>query len=328
MTNNGLNIVFMGTPDFAVRSLQALIAGGYRIAGVFTQPDRPKGRKKILTPPPVKVEAEKHGIPVFQPEKLRKPEAVETLLSLNPDLIVTAAYGQILPKAVLRAPKYGCINVHASLLPKYRGGAPVHHAVMNGETVTGVTIMFMDEGMDTGDMISKVEVPILERDTAGTMFEKLAEAGASLLVETIPRLIRGEVQAEPQDHGQATYARNLTREDEKIDWNRTSREIYNHIRGLNPWPVAYTIWEGQVLKVWEAEPPAGEPYGGSQAAPGTVLELDGKGILVRTRDGAIRLVTVQPAGKKAMPAGEFVKSGKMAAGTVLGDEALENQHAP
>jgi methionyl-tRNA formyltransferase len=314
-----VRVLFMGTPDFAVPSLRALIDHGFRIVGVVTQPDRPKGRKRVLTPPPVKVEAERAGIPVLQPEKLRRREAVEEVLALQPDLIITAAYGQILPKALLDAPRFGCINVHASLLPKYRGGAPVHYAVMNGEAKTGVTLMYMAEGLDTGDMISRVEVPILDTDTTGTMFEKLAEAGAQLLIRTLPRLLRGEVRAEPQNPAEATYARNLTREDEKIDWSRSSREIFNRVRGLNPWPVAYTTWNGEVLKVWEAALSADASNGPiAETAPGTVLALDDRGITVRTGDGSILLTVVQPAGKKAMPAGELVKGGRMTVGTRLG----------
>lgn len=318
MTSKDTRIVFMGTPDFAVFSLKALIEQGYNVVGVVSQPDRPKGRKRVLTPPPVKVEAEKHGLPVLQPEKLRKPEAVEELLALQPDLIVTAAYGQILPKAVLEAPRYGCINVHGSLLPRYRGGAPVHYAVMNGEDVTGVTIMYMAEGLDTGDMISKVEVPILEEDTTGTMFDKLAVAGASLLIETIPRLLQGELKAVPQDHEAATYARNISREDERIDWSRSSRDIFNHIRGLHPWPTAFTLWEGNVFKVWAAEPPRADDLKAGSETPGTVLEVADSGIRVRTGNGSIRLTVIQPFGKKAMPVSEFARSGKMLAGMHLG----------
>lgn len=320
MTSKECRIVFMGTPDFAVYSLKALIEQGYNVVGVVSQPDRPKGRKRVLTPPPVKVEAENHGLPVLQPEKLRKPEAVSELLALQPELIVTAAYGQILPKAVLEAPRFGCINVHGSLLPKYRGGAPVHYAVMNGEAVTGVTIMYMAEGLDTGDMISKVEVPILEEDTTGTMFDKLAVAGASLLVETIPQLLQGKLQAVPQDHEAATYARNISREDERIDWSRSSREIFNHIRGLHPWPTAFTLWEGNVFKVWAAEPPSADDYKAGSEAPGTVLEVADSGIRVRTGDGSIRLTVIQPFGKKAMPVSEFARSGKMWAGMLLGGQ--------
>lgn len=311
-------IVFMGTPDFAVPSLQALLAQQYSIVGVVTQPDRPVGRKRVLTPPPVKVAALEHGLRVLQPEKLRDPDAIQQVLALQPDLIITAAYGQILPKDVLDAPRYGCINVHGSLLPRYRGGAPIHHAVMNGETKTGVTIMYMAEGLDTGDMLSKTEVPITEVDTAGTVFDKLTLAGAKLLIETLPPLLRGELDAQPQDHTQATYARNITREQERIDWQRTSREIYNHIRGLNPWPVAYTELDQKVMKVWEAAVPEEGQASDSPHPPGTVLQADQTGILVRTGDGAIRLTVIQPAGKKAMQAAEYVRGGKIVAGTQLG----------
>lgn len=311
-------IVFMGTPDFAVYSLRALLDQGYEVVGVVTQPDRPRGRKRVLTAPPVKEVALEHGLPVLQPEKLGVPEAIKEVLALHPDLIVTAAYGQIVPKTILEAPRYGCINVHGSLLPRYRGGAPIHHAIMNGETVTGVTIMYMSEGLDTGDMISKTRVPITETDTAGTVFDKLAVAGAELLINTLPPLINGEIKAEPQDHSQATYARNLSREQERIDWNRSSREIYNQIRGLNPWPVAYTEWEGKVMKIWEADPPVeGEENHGSHP-PGTVLDTDGSKITVSTGDGSIRLTVIQPAGKKPMSASDFLRSGKLQAGAKLG----------
>lgn len=312
-----MNIVFMGTPEFAVPSLQALVGGGYRVAAVVTQPDRPKGRKRQLTPPPVKAEAERHGIPVYQPEKLRRSEVIEELRRIAPDLIVTAAYGQILPRSVLDIPRLGCINVHASLLPKYRGGAPIHHAVMNGDRVTGVTIMYMAEGLDTGDMISRVEVPIGDEDTTGTMFRKLSLAGAELLVRTLPRLSEGSVRAEPQDHGQATYAANIGREDERIDWSRPAAALFHQVRGLNPFPGAFTTWNGEILKVWACARPA--PGGASEAAPGTVVAVSAAGIDVATGGGLLRLTEVQPAGKKAMAAEAFVRGTALLPGTVLGD---------
>lgn len=317
-------IVFMGTPDFAVPSLRALLQAGYRVAAVVTQPDRPKGRKREPVPPPVKLAALEHGIPVLQPEKLRAPEAIADVLACRPDLIVTAAYGQILPKAVLDAPRYGCINVHASLLPKYRGGAPIHRAIIEGETVTGVTIMYMAEGLDTGDIISRVEVPIAEDDDTGTLHDKLSEAGARLLVETLPSLLDGTARAVPQNDAEATYAPNLRREDEWIDWSRTSRQIYNQVRGLRPWPVAYTTWNGNVLKIWETRRPEPDgtaaPQAEDGAVPGTVLRTGDDGIEVRTGDGALWLTVVQPAGKKPMPAADFVRGGRIAPGTVLGGE--------
>lgn len=309
-------IVFMGTPDFAVASLRMLIQEGYEIAAVVTQPDRPVGRKRVLTPTPVKAEALQHGLTVWQPEKLRTSDTVDDIRALQPDLIVTAAYGQILPKAVLDIPRLGCINVHGSLLPKYRGGAPIQRSIMNGETVTGVTIMYMAEGMDTGDMISRVEVPIGEDDNAGTMFAKLSEAGADLLRRTLPDIIAGRVEAVPQPHDEATYAPNLKREDERIDWTRPAEQIANQVRGLVPFSGAFTTWNGEVFKVWACRP---EPAaaGEAAAAPGTVLTAGTDGLRIQTGQGVLSLLEVQPAGKKAMPVSEFLRGGKMEQGTVL-----------
>lgn len=316
-----LNIVFMGTPEFAVPSLLQLLNNGYRVVSVVTQPDRPKGRKRVLTPPPVKEAALQAGIPVMQPERMRSPEAIEELRAWQPDLIVTAAYGQILPKAVLEMPRFGCINVHASLLPRYRGGAPIHHAIMNGESKTGVTIMYMAEGLDTGDMIAKVEVPIEDSDDVGTMFEKLAQAGAELLIDTLPDIERGTAARIPQEESEATYAPNITREQERIDWSRSAREVFNHVRGLHPWPVAHTLWDGNVLKIWRCEVLAevgGGADGADNAVPGTVLAVQPQGIDVSCGSGIVRITQLQPAGKKAMPVSDFVRGGKLAEGTVLG----------
>lgn len=312
-----MNIVFMGTPAFAVPSLEMLIAEGYTIAAVVTQPDRPQGRKKVLTPTPVKEAALRHGIPVLQPQRLRNPEAVAELAEYKPDLIVTAAYGQILPKSVLDMPALGCLNVHGSLLPAYRGGAPIQRSIINGESVTGITLMYMEEGLDTGDMIARAEVPIEDDDTAGTMFEKLSQAGAELLRRELPRLVKGKVEAEPQDDSKATYAPNLTRDDEKIDWSRTSREIYDQIRGLVPYSGGFTLWNGEVFKVWAAAKPDSAQKASGDAQPGTVLELQEKGIVVKTGDGTLTLLTVQPSGKKAMDAAQFVRGTSLTAGTVL-----------
>ncbi|MEJ9218770.1 methionyl-tRNA formyltransferase [Paenibacillus glucanolyticus] len=312
-----MKIVFMGTPAFAVPSLEMLIVEGYSIAAVVTQPDRPQGRKKVLTPTPVKEAALRHGIPVLQPQRLRSPEAVAELAEYKPDLIVTAAYGQILPKSVLDMPSLGCLNVHGSLLPAYRGGAPIQRSIINGEAVTGITLMYMAEGLDTGDMIAKVEVPIEETDTAGTMFEKLSQAGAKLLQQELPRLVKGKVDAEPQDEAKATYAPNLTRDDEKIDWSRSSREIYNQIRGLVPYSGGFTLWNGEVFKVWAAANPSSAQVVSSEAQPGTVLGLHEEGIVVKTGDGSLTLLIVQPSGKKAMDAAQFVRGTSLAVGTVL-----------
>jgi methionyl-tRNA formyltransferase len=315
-----MNIVFMGTPDFAVPSLRMLVENGYHVLAVVTQPDRPKGRKRELTPPPVKIEAIKHGIPVLQPERLRRSDTIDELKRLQPDLIVTAAYGQILPKSVLDIPRLGCINVHASLLPRYRGGAPIHYAVMNGDPVTGVTIMYMAEGLDTGDMISRIEVPITEEDTTGSMFVKLSVSGAELLKETLPKLARGEAQREPQREELASYAPNIQRENERIAWERTSLELFNHIRGLNPFPGAFTTWNGEVFKVWASRLKNGERSAtGNRAAPGTVLQVSSDGVEIATGDGSLYLTEIQPAGKKAMSVEQFVRGSTMTVGTVLGE---------
>ncbi|MUT66826.1 methionyl-tRNA formyltransferase [Paenibacillus sp. NEAU-GSW1] len=316
-----MRIVFMGTPEFAVPSLHLLLEQGYEIAAVVSQPDRPKGRKRTLTPPPVKEAALALGLPVLQPERMRSPEAVAAIAELQPDLIVTAAYGQILPKAVLELPRLGCINVHGSLLPKYRGGAPIQRSIMNGEKVTGVTIMYMAEGLDTGDMISKVEVSITDEDTSGTLFEKLSAAGAELLGRTLPALIAGEITAVPQADEQATYAPNLTRDDERIDWSRSARQIYDQVRGLSPMAGAFTTLQGEVFKIWKCENPnAGSAAGSSAATPGTVLEASARGIAVQTGDGVLTLLDIQPSGKRMMTAAEWLAGSKLPAGTMLGSE--------
>ncbi|WP_044479998.1 methionyl-tRNA formyltransferase [Paenibacillus antibioticophila] len=315
----------MGTPDFAVPSLEALISAGYKIVGVVTQPDRPQGRKKVLTPTPVKEAALRHGLQVLQPQRLRAPEAVAEVAALAPDLIVTAAYGQILPKSVLDLPRFGCLNVHGSLLPKYRGGAPIQRAIINGEKETGITLMYMAEGLDTGDMIARAVVPIEDEDTSGMLFEKLSEAGAKLLVEQLPSILAGTSDRIPQNDEESTYASNLTREDERIDWSASSRAIYDRVRGLVPFAGGFTTWNGEVFKIWAVAKPDAE-YGNAEGtvagngggqAPGTVLSLSPQGIEVKTGDGSVWLTRVQPAGKKAMEAEEFIRGGVMKPGTVL-----------
>ncbi|MNK08725.1 Methionyl-tRNA formyltransferase [compost metagenome] len=312
-----MNIVFMGTPDFAVPSLETLLTEGYNIVAVVTQPDRPQGRKKVLTPTPVKEAALRHGLPVLQPQRMRSPEAVEELAAYKPDVIVTAAYGQILPKAVLDLPHYGCLNVHGSLLPKYRGGAPIQRSIINGEKETGITLMYMAEGLDTGDMIAKSVVPIEDEDTSGSLFKKLSLAGAALLKEQLPLVIDGRAKRIPQNDEESTYARNLTREDERIPWSDSSRAIYNRVRGLVPFAGGFTLWNGEVFKVWEvAKPRDGASTGGNQA-PGTVLGFTDQGIEVQTGDGSVILTKVQPAGKKAMDAAEFLRGGVLKKGEVF-----------
>ncbi|TCZ79427.1 methionyl-tRNA formyltransferase [Paenibacillus albiflavus] len=312
-----MRILFMGTPDFAVPALQVLLHGSYDVVGVVTQPDRPKGRKRVLTPTPVKEEALKHDLPVLQPEKLRHPDSVEAIRQLAPDLIVTAAYGQILPKSILEMPQYGCINIHASLLPKYRGGAPIHYAVMRGDKVTGVTIMYMEAGLDTGDMIAKVEVPIGEDDTQGTMFSKLSFAGAELLKNTLPDLIAGNIEAVKQNDSEAIYSPNISREDEQLDWSKSARDLFNQVRGLNPFPGAFTKWNGEVLKVWAST--VATHVMGSEAAPGTVVGQTDTGIVVQTGDGQLILTEIQPAGKKAMEVQQFLRGSSIERGTLLGE---------
>lgn len=308
-----MRIIFMGTPQFAVPSLSRLVESGYNVVAVVSQPDRPKGRKKILTPSPVKEAALKLGIPVLQPERMRSTDAVEELAAYEPDLIITAAYGQILPKGVLELPKHGCINVHGSLLPKYRGGAPIQRSIINGEAETGVTIMYMAEGLDTGDMISRVVVPIEDEDTAGTLFDKLSEAGARLLLETLPPLISGELTAVAQNHDEATYAPNLIRDDELIDWSKSARQIFNQVRGLSPMAGGYTYLNGEVFKVWAAKPLTTDAQ--NTAEIGTIIAATGDGLTVQTGNGCLLLTEIQPAGKRKMNAVDWLQGARAVVGT-------------
>lgn len=309
-------VVFMGTPDFAVPVLRQLINDKYEVALVVTQPDRPKGRKKVLTPPPVKVEAEKHGIPVFQPEKIKNE--YEHVFDYQPDLIVTAAFGQILPTELLEYPAYGCINVHASLLPELRGGAPIHYAILQGKKETGITIMYMVEQLDAGDIITQKKVNIDEQDHVGTLHDKLAEAGSELLHETLPKLFDKEIQLIEQDDQEATYAYNITRDQERIQWSKSSEDIYNHIRGLHPWPVAFTTLYGKTLKVWWGEK-VEETF---TTTPGEVVRLEEDGFIVSCGDHkGIKITKLQPSGKKKMDAGDFLRGtgSELQAGEKLGD---------
>ncbi|GAE24197.1 methionyl-tRNA formyltransferase [Halalkalibacter wakoensis JCM 9140] len=299
-----MKIVFMGTPDFSVPVLQSLRTEGYDIVAVVTQPDRPVGRKRVLTPPPVKVEAEKHQIDVLQPEKIKEKVELEKVFAYKPDLIVTAAFGQILPKELLDYPKHGCINVHASLLPNYRGGAPIHQAIIDGEKESGVTIMYMVEKLDAGDMISQVRVPIEETDHVGTLHDKLSQAGAELLIKTIPDLINGAVTPQKQDDSAVSFARNITREMEWLDWKRSGEDLYNQIRGLHPWPVAYTTIEGKPLKVWWGE----KTKSTQEYEAGTIERIEEDGIVVATgSDMAIKIKELQPSGKKKMDATSYIR---------------------
>ena len=305
-----LRIVFMGTPDFAVPCLQTLLDSPHSVVGVFTQPDKPQGRKMVLTPPPVKVLAAENGVPVFQPEKMKDPATLEQLKILAPDLIVVVAYGRILPRAVLELPRYGCINVHASLLPKYRGAAPIQWAILDGETETGVTIMQMDAGLDTGDMLLTYETKVGEKETAGELFDRLAQSGAELLTQTLVKL--DEITPRPQDDAQSCYAHMLDKQMAVIDWSRSAHEIDCLIRGLNPWPIALTTLSGERLKVFAAEKAAGN------GEPGTVLEADPKkGLTVACGEGALRLTEIQLVGGKRMKANDFLRGHAIEVGTKL-----------
>lgn len=296
-------IVFMGTPDFSVPVLTMLHDEGYDILAVVTQPDRPVGRKRILTPPPVKEEAIRLGLPVLQPEKLRTSEELAELIQMKPDLLVTAAYGQILPKDLLDAPRLGCINVHASLLPKYRGGAPIHQAVIDGESETGVTIMYMVEKLDAGDIISQTTVPITDEDNTGILFEKLSVAGTKLLKDTLPSIIDGSNERIPQDEKHVSFAGNITREQERIDWSKGGTAIFNQIRGLYPWPGAYSVFQEENVKIWMADKSDID----TEALPGTIIKLLKDRLIVKTGDGtSIAITELQPAGKKRLSAEEFL----------------------
>ncbi|HET7522111.1 MAG TPA: methionyl-tRNA formyltransferase [Bacillales bacterium] len=311
-----MRTVFMGTPDFAVPILRRLIADGHEVAAVVTQPDRPKGRKRQLTPPPVKVEAQNHGIPVLQPEKIREPEPLEKVFEYRPEIVVTAAFGQMLPKELLEFPAFGCVNVHASLLPEYRGGAPIHHAIIDGKRETGVTIMYMAEKMDAGDILMQSAVPIHEDDNVGTLHDKLSAAGAELLSEALQKLKAGHIEPVPQEEEKATFAPNITRKEERIDWAEGGEAVFNRIRGLNPWPGAYTLYNGRVLKIWQAQKQANP----KMEKPGTVIGVDGESFLVQCGDDiAVRVTELQPSGKKRMGAGAFLKGAGIEKGDRLGD---------
>jgi methionyl-tRNA formyltransferase len=313
-----MRILFMGTPDFAVPCLDALVENGYEVAAVVTQPDRPKGRKGELTPSPVKQAALRHNLPVLQPEKVRAEEALQEIESYRPDLLITAAYGQILPKRLLDMPRLGCINVHASLLPRWRGGAPIHRAILEGDESSGVTIMRMVQALDAGDMISQVVVPIAEDDTVSTLHDKLAVAGAKLLIETLPSIENGTQTETPQDESLVTYAPNLTRDDERIDWSRDARMIYNQVRGLNAWPVAFTTFSHKVMKIWQAR--IDEEESMPSVKPGTVVKTTDDAIIVQCGKGTLALLEIQPAGKRRMPVSDYLRGVKIAPGEKFGEQ--------
>ena len=295
-----MKIVFMGTPDFAVNVLQGLI-DNYDVVGVVSQPDKEVGRKRILTPTPVKEVALKYNIPVFQPVKIRKE--FDDILALEPDMIVTCAYGQIIPKEILDYPRLGCINVHGSLLPKLRGGAPIHHAIMDGLDETGITIMYMDVSMDSGDIISQRSIPITDSDNVGILWDKLSLLGRDLLLDTLPSIIDGTNDRIKQDESLVTFGYNVKREEEHVDFNNTSRKVFNHIRGLNPWPSAYAVLDDQEMKIYDSEI-LDKDF--SAKTCGEIVDVNKEGIVVKTVDGSIVLKTIKPFGKKMMNAKDYV----------------------
>lgn len=327
-----MNLIFMGTPDFAAGILDAVLEAGHTVSGVVTQPDKPVGRSGKLQPTAVKKTALEHGLTVWQPEKASDPAFEETLRACEPEVIVVAAFGQILPASILTLPKYGCLNVHASLLPKYRGAAPIQWAVIDGEKTSGVTIMQMGEGLDTGDMLLKKEVVLSEDETGGSLFDRLCETGASALTEVLAGLDReGAASLHPEkqpEESPTPYARMITKADGAVDWTKSAAEIERLVRGLNPWPSAYTGLNGKTLKIWKSFATsvdtmdtitaytAGED-GQKEVIPGTVVGADKKCLYIRTGDGILAIEELQMEGKKRMAAGDFLRGHAIPAGTVL-----------
>jgi methionyl-tRNA formyltransferase len=298
-------IVFMGSPQFALPSLQGL-ADHYRVVGVVTQPDRPAGRGRSLTPPPIKVLAGQLGLPLIQPRRLREPEAMEAIITWEPDLIVVAAFGQILKPEVLDLPPYGCVNVHASLLPRWRGAAPIQAAILNGDKQTGVTIMRMDPGVDTGPILSQRALPIASQDTSASLNERLARLGAELLLETLPDYLRGEITPQPQEDSQATYAPMLKKEDGRLDFSQPAAALARRVRAFNPWPGAFTLWQDQILKIHAAHAVENAAGAAANLQPGqATVHQDLPAIA--TGEGLLVLEEVQPAGKRSMPGQVFLR---------------------
>lgn len=305
-----MNVVFMGTPDFAVPSLKA-IAKHHNVLAVFTQPDKPVGRKMVLTPPDVKVCAEELSIPVYQPVKLREGDNDKLIRELNPDVIVVVAYGQILPESILNIPRYGCINVHGSLLPKYRGAAPIQWSVLNGDTVTGVTTMYMEKGLDTGDILLTEEYKIGINETAGEVFDNLAMLGGELIIKTLDYAQKGMLNPVKQDDSLSTYAKMLDKSMCKIDFSKTNKEVHNKVRGLCPWPVASTVFNGKILKIFETRLADGK------GKPGEVICTNP--LTVACGEGAVVVNSVQLQGKKRMDSNAFLQGHKISIGTIIGD---------
>lgn len=324
-----MRIVYMGTPEFAAVALDAIVKE-HEVVAVITQPDKPQGRNRKLVPTPVKVKAQAYDIPVYQPVKIREEESVQMIRDYNPDVIVVAAYGQILPESILNIPKYGCINIHASLLPKYRGAAPIERAIIDGEVMTGVTTMYMEKGLDTGDMIEKAEVPITGEDTGASLHDKLAEAGAALILTTLAKLEAGTVTRTKQDDAQSCYAAMLTKELGRMDFTRPAVELERLIRGLNPWPCAYTTIDGKNVKLYKAEvinldaqmrQTLQEKSEQILAfAPGEIVEVAKKYFVIACGEGALRVRNLQPEGKKAMDTSAYLNGNPLKPGMWAGEE--------
>lgn len=322
-----MKVVFMGTPDFSVGALEAIIAAGHQVTAVVTQPDKPKGRGKEIQVTPVKACAVSHGIPVFQPVRVKEAEAVEVLRGYGADIFVVAAFGQILSEEILSMPSYGCVNIHASLLPKYRGAGPIQWAIINGERVTGVTIMQMDKGIDTGDMLMKTEVEIDPRETGDSLHDKLASAGAKLIVEALEKLEHGELTPVKQPEEEASYAKMLKKSMGKIAWEQSAKSLDCLIRGLLSWPGAYTAFRGKTLKIWEEEAvwdlkllPGKQTaqIDFTNAEPGTVVYVEKEAFYVKTGEGMLRVLAVQPEGKRRMQVKEFLLGYPVEVGEKLG----------
>lgn len=311
-----MKAVFMGTPEFAIPSLEALVDSVFDVELVVTQPDRPKGRGKKLQSPAVKLKALEYGIEVYQPERIKRQEAIDKIKSIKPDLIIVVAFGQILPKEILDLPKYGCINVHASLLPKYRGAAPINFSIINGEEKTGVTTMYMEEGLDTGDMLIKKETLILNNDTASSLHDKLSELGRITLTETIDALINEKLNPLKQDDSLSSYAPIMTKDLGKINWNTSALDIANLIKGTDPWPSAYSYYDGNMIKV--SAPCILDDQ--SEDLPGTIIAVSNQGIDIATKDKILRIMEIQISGKKRMMVSEFLKGNSIEIGKVLSDE--------
>ena len=306
-------MIFMGTPDFAVCTLEALIKAGHEVTCVVTQPDRQRGRGKDLTQSPVKECALKYGIPVFQPQRIKDPEAVKELRKYEADIFVVAAFGQILSEEILNMPKFGCINVHASLLPHLRGAAPIQWSILNGDRKTGVTIQQMEKGLDTGDILLADKIPIDENETGDSLFDKLMKLGAELVVRVLPMIEQGTVLAQKQDESEATYAAKITKDMGLIDWNDDAEKIARYVRGLNSWPSAYTYKDGKMMKIWRAEAVPGN----KNISAGQVIDVRDDSFDVSTGDGALRIYELQIEGKKRMSAADFMRGSKIETGLLL-----------